>query len=185
MREVCPNYEVVVLQPQTLTTLHLGYCRLTLHFNISVPPHILLLSFMEHSFPSCSYRLTIRSLLLSKPYPLSRYPPPLPVQSSYHLGVALTRHPPASAARLCAPRRVPAYAVVPSLVCSPLFLHRPATKFLSAPGGVAHSRSLRVSIYLSCHPQGLLRILAPSGPWYHFRVDFRENSRGQGAFTPW
>ena len=52
--DVSPNYEVVVFQPRTLSPPHLGSCRLTLHFNLSLPPHIFLLSFLGHSFPPSS-----------------------------------------------------------------------------------------------------------------------------------
>ena len=109
---VCPNYEVVVFQPQTLIPPHIGYRCLTLHFNLAVPPHLFLLLFMYHSFPPLSYRLSIRILSSLKPSRFTRSPPPLPVQSAAHLGVDLTRHPSDFAACPCAQCLVPASATV-------------------------------------------------------------------------
>ena len=84
----------MVFQPRTLTTPHLGSRRLTLYYNLSLPPNLFILLFLDHLFSPLSYRLPIRSLSLSKPSHFTQSPPPLPVQSAAHLGVALTRHPP-------------------------------------------------------------------------------------------
>ena len=90
VREVCPNYDVVVFQPRTLTTPHLGSRRLKLNINIALLPHIFLLSFMDHLFPTLSYRLPIHSRSLSKPSRFTCPPPPLLVRSAAHLDVSLT-----------------------------------------------------------------------------------------------
>ena len=176
--DVFPNYEVVLFQPQTLNPPHLGSCRLTLHFNLALPPHRFLLSFLDHSFLPCYYRLPIRSRSSSKTSRFTRFRSPLQVWSASHIGISLTRHPPASAARPCAPRCVPASSAVPVPVQYPLCRPRPAPSSLSSSGGFTHRRSLCVSVSLPHPPWVLLLITASSGPWYRYRVDFREKARG-------
>ena len=109
--------------------------RLTLHFILSLPPHLFLLSFLDRSFPPLSYRLSICSRSLSKPSCFTWSPHPLLMRSAAHLGTAWTCHHPASAARPCALRHVPASYAVPVLVRSPPFRPRPAPRSLSAWGG--------------------------------------------------
>ena len=83
--------------------------------------------------------------------------------SAAHLDVARNRHPPASVARPCAPRRVPASDAVAVLVFSPLCRPSPTPRSLSAPGGFARHGFLRVSVSLPCPSWVVLRILASSG----------------------
>ena len=134
VHEVCPNYKVVVFQPWTLNTPHLGSCRLTLHFNLALLPHLSLLFFLEHLFPPFPYRLHIRSMSLSNTSCFTCPPQPLLVQSAACLGVALIRHPPASSACPCALRSVPTYAAFPVSVRSLLCLPHPEPRYLSSPG---------------------------------------------------
>ena len=84
VREVCPNYDVVVFQPRTLTTPHLGCLRLTSHFNLAILPHIFLLSFMDHlppPFPTASPPAAVHFSKLSR---FTQSTPPLPAQISAH-----------------------------------------------------------------------------------------------------
>ena len=122
VHEICTNDEVVVFQPWTLNPPHLGSSRLTLYFNLALPPHLFLLSFLNHSFLPLSYRLPIRSRSSSKPYCFNGSPPPLLMRNASHLGVTLTRHPPASAAHPCAPRRMPASSAISCDDALPPFL---------------------------------------------------------------
>ena len=76
--EVCPNYEVVLLQPWIVIPLHISSSHLTLYFNISLPSHLFLLLPLDHSFPPLFYRLPIRSCSSPKPSRFTRSPHPLP-----------------------------------------------------------------------------------------------------------
>ena len=112
VREVCPNYEGVVYQPHTLTTTHIGSRRLTLNSNLSLLPNLFPLYFLDCSFPPLLHCLPIRRHSYPKPSRFTHSPPLLQVQSSAYLGVSLTRHLSAPAARPCTLLRVPASTIV-------------------------------------------------------------------------
>ena len=90
----------------------------------------------------------------------TRSPPPFPYQSAAHLDVAHTRHPSASAARLCAPLRLPASTAVSCNYLPPLFA---ALGLCPGPcqhlGGFVNCGSLR----LPCAP-ALSSLSAPPNP---------------------
>ena len=76
VRLVCPNYEVVVLQPQTGTTPYLGLVAIITPFIISLPPHLLQ--------PFFWITLFLSSIL--PPHPLvEKFLSPLYVSPSTHL----------------------------------------------------------------------------------------------------
>ena len=175
----------MVFQPRTLISPQLGSRRLTLHFNLTLLPHLFLLSFLDHLFPPLSYLLPIRSRLSSRSSRFTLSPSLLPLRSAAHLGAALTRHLPPAAACPCALHCMPVPSAIScSGVLSP-FLPLAYAQVLVCPWGVCPSQAPPRLYVPALPPQVLLRILALSGPWYRFQVDFRNNTRGQGASTPW
>ena len=156
--EVCPDYEVVVFQPRTVISPHLGSRRLTVHFILTLLLHLFLLSFLDHLFPPLSYLLPIRSRLSSRSSRFTLSPSLLPLRSAAHLGAALTRHPPPATCH--PPLLVPApctaclcLPLFPVTVCYPLFCHWLTPRSLSAPGGFARHRPLHASMSLPCPPK--------------------------------
>ena len=142
VRVVYLNHEVVVLQPRSVNTTHLGSVTIVTTFILTSPaPLVLTVS---------GYLCYL--LLLPPPHnniffiiiPLcsTRYPPPLPAQNSVHLNVSHSCHPPASAACLYAPRHMPASAAISHVHSPPLFCPWPAPRSLSSPGGFACSGDL-------------------------------------------
>ena len=102
MREVCPNYEVVVLQPQTVTPTHLGSVA-TITIKLDLTPHLFLPFVWIFPLNPPYYCQPIRSRSLSKSSLICTCsPPPLLARSAAHLDVARTRHPTYSAACLYA-----------------------------------------------------------------------------------
>ena len=99
VRDLCPNYEVVIFQPRTVTPPHIGSRLLFLHSNLALPYHLFLLLPLDFSFPPLFYRLPIHSRSFLKLSRITRSPPPLMVQSAAHLGAARTCHPPPASTR--------------------------------------------------------------------------------------
>ena len=136
VRTVCPNHEVVVFQPRTVTATSLGSGAMLNNFILAptAPP-----------VSTVSGSVLIPFSILPPPhqYPFfvvaslcrTRSPPPLPARNAFHLDISHTRHPPASAASLCAPRRVPASVAVSRVRSPPLCCLRRAPRSLLAPGG--------------------------------------------------
>ena len=180
---MCPNHEVVVFQPQTGTDPYLVSVANYISYSNPPSPPVsnnfmdILISPYPTTPPSVAFYVVA-------PLSCNRYPSHLLDQITVHLDVACTRIPPASAARPCAPRRVPASANVSFLYTPFLFCPRPDLRSLLDPWGV---RPLRVPTRL-CVPTSsswlLLHILSYSGVTFSCRVDFRKNARGQGASTP-
>ena len=117
--EGCPNYEVVVFQPCTFPTWHLGfvvYCQYFIYLSARTFYYpvvwIVLLSFCLTSYPSVA-------IPVWNPLNFTRSPHILPVQSASHMDadVARTRRPPVYAACNCAPLCVPVYVSITVLVC--------------------------------------------------------------------
>ena len=112
-------------------------------------------------------------------------PPPLPAQNAVYLDLIHTHHPPASAALLCALRRIPESVAVYRIRLSPIFPSTCAQVPVS-PWGVCPS-------WVS--PSPLFLHLAPPVFWSDscnllflgFLSDkyFRVRARSQGTSTPW
>ena len=108
-------------------------------------------------------------------------PPPLPARIAMYLDVSHTFHPPASAACLCNPRRVPASAAV-SCICLPTLCRpRPAPRYLFPPWWFTrhedlcfHSVSTSPSVCVSSSP-GIFWYFVPlSGGFFVKGQDTRE-----------
>ena len=108
---MCSNNEVEVFQNCTRTALRSGSVA-SYNFILALPPHLIqpffwIFLFLSSILPppqSISVCCRITSLCCT------RSPSPLPARNSVHLDVVHTRHHPASAAQLCALRRMPASA---------------------------------------------------------------------------
>ena len=142
---VCLNHEVVVFQPRTGTALDVGSID-SYNFHSSPPTPPVSTVFLDLSIsllhPTTPPPVTACHLITS--LCCIRSPPPLPAWNAAHLDIVHIRHPPASAAWLCAPRFGPASAAVSLIYSSPLCRPRPAPRSLSAPGGFAHCGFLRL-----------------------------------------
>ena len=88
MHEVCPNHEVVVFQPRTLNTPHLGSCCLPLKSNPALLPQLFHISYLYLSFPLFPTASPPVAVPSSNYYCFTRSPPPIPAQSAAHLGAA-------------------------------------------------------------------------------------------------
>ena len=114
---VCPNHEVVVFQPRTVTATYSGsvYIVLKNYSNSSRPAYInrfwIFLFPPPPTAPPHHKPLVVVTFLCS-----TRSPPPLLERNAVHLEFSHTRHPPASAAYICAQSRVPMYATI-SRIC--------------------------------------------------------------------
>ena len=153
---------MVVFQPRTLATLHLGSRCLALHFNLALMPQLFILSFLDRLFPlfptasppAAVYRQ--HPLVSPAPHLLSRCEA-LPTWAS---SATATRQPlflvpaPCTACLRLLPFPVP--------VRSPLCRPRPELRSLLSPGGFSRRGFLHVSVSLPRPPQVLLRILASS-----------------------
>ena len=152
MHEVCPNHDVVVFQPRTLTTTHLGSRRLSLQYNLSLLSHLFSYTVSGSSFLPISYHFPIRSRSLSNTSSFTCSPTPVPARSAAYQCVA-PHLPPTSLRRLSLRPALRACvyrcsrAGAPPLLCRP----RPANRSLLTPGGFSWSGSLRVSVSLP-HP---------------------------------
>ena len=103
--QVCPNQEGV-FQPQTGTATDLGsVANWKFYYNPPAPPVSNV--FMDLLFPLYPNAPPSVAFVAILPISCTRYPPTLPAQNATHLDVVRTRHPPASAACLCALRYVP------------------------------------------------------------------------------
>ena len=190
VREVCPNYEVVVFRPRTVTPPQLGSVEIVT-LKLSLPPHLFLLFvwvflLSPHSYcsPICSRSSSNSSLVCT------RSPPPLPERSAAHLDVNCTRHPPASAACLCALHHVPVSATVTVTVRSPILCPWPTHRSMLAPGGISRRGYLRASVPPPCPPRVLLQILALSGPrslvgWIFAGGQEARTPPLSGSLSPW
>ena len=105
-----------------------------------------------------------KPFIVAAPLCHTLYPPPNPERCAFHLKVSHT-HPPASAACLYAPRRMPASASVSRFNCPPHFRPRPASRSLLSPGG-SPVVVLSVSHVSHLHTCVLHRLLVFSGSWY-------------------
>ena len=186
VREVCPNYDLVVFQPRTVNLPHIGSVAYCYTFKLGLPHQRFLHRFPNRYFPSS---------VLSPPHPypfivealplFTRFPPPLPVWSAptWALPIPTNRQPP-----LLVPTPHSAclhLSPFPVMVRSPLFRPWPAPKYMSSPGGFNGCGSPHACVYLPLPPWVLLLILASSGPWSRCWVDLKARARVQGASTPW
>ena len=183
--EVCPNHEVVVFLPQTLTTPHLGSCRLSLQYNLSLPHNLFPYTVSGSLFTLISYRLPICIRYSSKPSYFTRYPLPLLVLSAVYLGVA--PHPPS--ASLCRSSLRPApRACVCCRSCAGALPPLPTsacTQVPVGPWGVLHVQvHPRLYVPASSSPRsppntGIVRFLVSC--W----LAFCARERYQGASITW
>ena len=161
VREVCPNYVVVVFQPWTVTPPHRGFVAYRYTLDIGLPTHLFLLfsiSFFSLLLPTASPSIVFPCQVYLLIF--TRFRTTLLVQSATHLDVVCTCHPPASVACPWVPLYVPASAAVSCDSNLPIFFPCPAPRSLLDPGGFTHPRSLRVFVYLHHSPWVLLQILA-------------------------
>ena len=127
---------VLVFQPRTLTTLHLGSVAIVTLLSRS-SPHLFFYRFLDHSFPPLSYLLPIRSRSSLKP---SQFCPLLTFSTcakSRPPGRQRRLHPPPVSLR-CLSLHPALRACVwffSHVGLFPLCLPRPAPGSLSAPGG--------------------------------------------------
>ena len=149
VRAVRQNQEVVVFQPCTGTAMDLGSVTIivTIILASSAPP-VSTVSGSFYFLPPSYHPPHQQPFVVAAPFSVcsTRSPPPLPVWNTVHLNVAHTRHPPASAACLCALIRMSASAAVYLVRSPPLFCPWPAPRSLSSPGGFTH----RGSFYIHC-----------------------------------
>ena len=106
-------------KPQSGNSQSLGLCRFLLLTTLLFPPH------QSHSFSgsscsSSSYLPPSGAFNVASPLSLARSPRPLLAWIIVHLDFVPTCHQPASAACLCAPRRMPASASVSRVYLPPL-----------------------------------------------------------------
>ena len=149
---VCLNHEVVVSQLRKWTAPDLGsVANYTFYSNPTAPPAPT--GFTDISIhPLYPTATTSLAFVVIAPLSCTRYPPPFHAQSSTHLDVARTCHPPDSAACLCASLHAPASSAMPHECAPTLCYPKPANKYLSYPGWFAHRRSLRTSVPLPRPP---------------------------------
>ena len=117
---VCLNHEFVVFQPLKGAALDLGsIASYKFYFGPPAPPistvFLDLCIFLIH--PTAHPSVTVHRRITSLCCTFS--PPPLLELNSFHLYSIHTLHPPASAARLCASRHMPASSAFPASVCPP------------------------------------------------------------------
>ena len=120
VRLVCPKYEVVMLQPPTVTPPYIGSSSIVT-LKPALQAHLFLKFVCIFLLPHLYYPpppplQTHRPLLLKYALIITRSQPPLPAQIAAHLDSTRTCHPSASAARLCAQLYVPVSAAVPVTV---------------------------------------------------------------------
>ena len=186
---MCPNYEVVVFQPWTVTPPYLGTIAYCYTFKLGLPSHLFILPFSGLLFsflrPTASPSVVVhRQIALTfHPLPTSYPDANLRPPGSRPYPPPATRQPPLlvpspRAACLCLP-------LFPVMLCSPIYPPRPAPGSLSYPDRFACRGSLCASVSLPCPPCVPLQIMASSGPWSCCWVDFRVRARFQGTSTPW
>ena len=185
VQTVCPNYEVVVFQPWTVTATYLGSVAIFNNFILAPPaPPVSTVSGYFY-ITSSSYRPPHQQpFVIITPLCSTCYPTPLLERSSVHLDVAHTRHPPSSATCICAPHRVPESSAVSRVRSSPLCRPQPAPRSLSSPGEF----SCRVDLRLPCvsASPSLCVYTSPNILWCLVSLlggCFRERLSGQGAST--
>ena len=133
-----------MFQPGLVTPTNLGSVAIGTNYISSPPAPPDSTVFLDHYFPSFIL-LPSQTAAVNCFTPLSICtcsPPPLPVQISAHLDFSITCHPPASAARLCAPHCVPASFAV-SFDCAPpppfpplIWAHVPVAPWVVIPSRV-------------------------------------------------
>ena len=140
VHEKFPNYDVVVVQPCKVNPPHLGSVAIITNLYLALPPHrilpffwIILLLPPPYLPPTSIRSLSYPSLCL---YLL---PTTIPDQIAAHLDTDGTRDPPASAARLCAPRCITAPAAVSRDCEPPPFPPLPCSQVTVIPWGVCPS----------------------------------------------
>ena len=125
-----------------------------------------------YHFPTPSYPLPpppVALVFLAPLYLYTRSPPPLWVWYVFHLEFSHTCHLPASDARLCIPRHVPASAAISRGHSTPLCRPWPAPRSLSDPG-VSPSAGPSVSL-VSRLPPCVMRCFPESyGYWSLYQV---------------
>ena len=180
-----PNHDVVVFQTLTRTASYLGsILNYTFYSNSTAPPvstsflDLFISPFYPNAPPSVAF-------VVVAPLYCTHIPPPLPEQSTIQLEFTRTLYPPASAARLCALRHVPASATVSCYCAPPHFPPSAYSQVPISPWGVLLSR---VNPLLCAY--ALPSLSDPSSPRIFWclvlcRVDFRARVRGQGTYTPW
>ena len=151
VRDVCPNYEVVVFQPQTLITPDLGFISIVTNFKSSPSTTPVSTIFLSRSFPSNvlppsrKHQFIIISISLCvapNTHLLSRHKAP-PTWTSP--APTTCQPPPLVSASPAACLHLPPFTVtIFSILCNP----RPTTRSLSAPGGFY----VAASIYLPFAP---------------------------------
>ena len=146
MREGCPNYEVVVFQPRTFHTSHLGSAAYCYYLIYPFCAPFFFSRFLDFSFSPLSYLLPIfsrsyfnTSEFSSPPHLISCCEAPITLMSP------AARHQAASTASTCAQSRVPTLDAVTVLVRYPLWIPQLASRSLSTHRGLA---CLRPSAYL-------------------------------------
>ena len=115
---VCPNHEMVMFQPRTVTTLYLGsVANYTFYSNPFTPP---VSTGFLYLFISPLYPTTPPSVgfVVISPLFCTHSPPFLLSQITVHLDIACTLHTPASDICLCAQRHVTTSVPV-SCYCAP------------------------------------------------------------------
>ena len=152
VREECPNYEVVVFQPQTVTPTQLGSVAYCYIFKLGISPHLFLTLSVSLFYLLLSTASPSVAVHLLRPLFFTRSPPPLPARSAAQMDVAYTHLPPSSAActcaartctaRTCALRRVPAYSAVSRDGALPPFSPLAWTQVPDSPWGVCPLRFL-------------------------------------------
>ena len=152
MREVYPNYEVVVFQPWIATPPHIGSVADCYTFKLGPPHHLFLLPLSELFFsllcPTASQSISIRlrSPLIFHPLPTSS-----PDAKSCPPGRSL--HPPPANLRCLS--LLPAYLHLtqfPMTASYPIYHPRPEPRSLSDLGWFNRRGSLTASVSLSRPP---------------------------------
>ena len=180
---VCLNHELVVFQPLTGNDLDLGsIASYKFYFGPPAPPistvFLDLCIFLIH--PTAHLSVTVHRRITSLCCTFS--PPPLLELNSFHLYSIHTLHPPASAARLCASRHMPASSAFSRVRLSPLFRPWPAPRSLFSPGKFDFRGSLR----LTCDPAStsLYFSLTPVIFWFLVSCQVAVFEQGQEARAP-
>ena len=117
---IWPNYDVVVFQPRSGISTVLE--SVDSDYNLFYPPALPALAAFWVFFPSPCYRPPSVAVAAVAPLCHNRFPPPFHTWNAVHLDVYRTRHLPASAACICAPRPAPRACVCSaevSWICPP------------------------------------------------------------------
>ena len=187
VREVCPNYEVVVFQPQIVTPLHLRSVAYHCTFKLGLPPHLFLL--FSESFFSLLLPTTSPSIAIHWWSPLCFHPLPTSSLGLKRCLLVHHPHPPPASIRRSSLRPAPCALCLclylfPFMVRSPLFRPWPALRSLSSPGCFACRIAFRASIPWLALPE------LSSESWHRpvlgivAGVNFCTRVEGQGTSTP-